>query len=219
MLKKLGFCLTCALLPVSAWAELIEFEANDFTVTPAFSNVQTFQFSIELAVELMPGVVYLNPEIIGIEYSVSGLLADNTPSGFPGFALERTIVGEEFYTQGSSMSFEIVASADLTDGLQVSELVGDGLVFLFNAREVDTGRYHPPLFQLNAGGSGSIQNSNNLGGINPSSGEVVDVDFGEEYITELDFDPAALSLTGPIPNLIFENGFETTLLPPPPPPD
>jgi hypothetical protein len=218
MLKKLVFCLTCALLPVSAWAELIEFEANDFTVTPTFSDVQTFQFSIDLAAELMPGVVYLNPEINGIEYSVSGSL-DDTPSGFSGFALQRTIVGEEFYTQGSSMSFEIAASADLTDGLQISELVGVGLVFLFNAREVDTGRYHPPLFQLNADGSGSIQNSNNLGGINPSSGEEVDVDFGEEYITELDFDPAALSLTGPIPNLIFENGFETTLLPPPPPPD
>lgn len=63
MLKKLVFCLTCALLPVSAWAELIEFEAGDFTVTPTFSEVQTFQFSIELAAALMPGVVYLNPEI------------------------------------------------------------------------------------------------------------------------------------------------------------
>ena len=214
MLKKLVFCLTCALLPVSAWAELIEFEAGDFTVTPTFSEVQTFQFSIELAAELMPGVVYLNPEITGIEYSVSGTLAD-TPSGFPAFSLLRTIAGEEFYTQGSSMSFEIAASADLTDDLQVSELVGDGLVFLFNAREVDTGRYHPPLFQLNADGSGSIQNSNNLGGINPGSGEEVDVDFGEEYITELGFDPAALSLTGPI----FENGFETLTPLPPPPPD
>jgi hypothetical protein len=212
MLKKLVFCLICALLPVSAWAELIEFEANDFTVTPAFSNVQTFQFSIELAVELMPGVVYLNPEINGIEYSVSGALAD-TPSGFPAFALQRTIVGEEFYTQGSSMSFEIVASADLTDGLQVSELVGDGLVFLFDARELDTGRYHPPLFQLNAAGSGSIRNSNNLGGINPASMEEVDVDYGEEYITELSFDPVVLTLIGPRPDLVFENGFET------PPPD
>jgi hypothetical protein len=218
MLKKLVFCLTCALLPVSAWAELIEFEAGDFTVTPTFSDVQTFQFSIELAAELMPGVIYSNPEIIGIEYNVSEALAD-TPSGFPAFALQRTIGGEEFYAQDSSMSFEIAASADLTDGLQISELVGDALVFLFNAREVDTGRYHPPLFQLNADGSGSIQNSNNLGGINPASGEEVDVDFGEEYITELGFDPAVLTLTGPIPNLIFENGFETLLPPPPPPPD
>ena len=218
MLKTLVFYLTCALLPVSAWAGLIEFEADDFTVTPTFSDVHTFQFSIELVAELMPGVVYLNPEIIGIEYSVSGSL-DNTPSGFSAFALQRTISGEEFYTQGSSMSFEIAASADLTDGLQISELVGDELVFLFNAREVDTGRYHPPLFELNADGSGSIQNSNNLGGINPGSGEEVDVDFGEEYITELAFDPALLSLTGPIPNLIFENGFEATTPPPPPPPD
>jgi hypothetical protein len=98
VLKKLVFCLTCALLPVSAWAELIEFEAGDFTVTPTFSEVQTFQFSIELA-------------------------------------------------------------------------------------------------------------------------EEVDVDFGEEYVTVLGFDPAALSLTGPIPNLIFENGFETLMPLPPPPPN
>jgi hypothetical protein len=217
MLKKLVFCLTCALLPVSAWADLIEFEASDFTVTPTFSDVQTFQFSIELAAELMPGVIYSNPEIIGIEYNVSEALAD-TPSGFPAFALQRTIGGEEFYAQGNSMSFEIAASADLTDGLQISELVGDALVFLFNAREVDTGRYHPPLFQLNADGSGSIQNTHNPGGINPASGEEVDVDFGEEYITELGFDPAVLTLTGPLPNLIFENGFETLLPPPPPPP-
>jgi hypothetical protein len=213
MLKKLVFCLTCALLPVSAWAELIEFEANNFTLNPTFSDVQTFQFSIDLAAELVPGVFYLNPEINGIEYSVSGSL-DGTPSGFPAFALQRTIGGEEFYTQGSSMSFEIAASADLTDGLQISELVEDGLVFLFDAREVDTGRYHPPLFQLNADGSGSIQNSNNQGGINPGSGEEVDVDYGEEYITVLGFDPAVLTLTGPISNLIFENGFETA--PPPP---
>ena len=101
MLKTLVFCLTCTMLPVLAWAESIEFEANDFTVTPTFSNVQTFQFNIELAADLVPGVVYLNPEIIEIEYTVSGSL-DNTPSGFTGFALQRTIVGEEFYTQGTA---------------------------------------------------------------------------------------------------------------------
>ena len=37
-------------------------------------------------------------------------------------------------------------------------------------------------------------NSNNLGGINPSSGMMVDVELGEEYITELAFDPNALTL-------------------------
>jgi hypothetical protein len=207
MLKTLVFCLTCALLPASAWAELMEFEAADFTVTPTFSNVQNFQFSIDLAVELTPGAAYSNPVLNGVEYSVFGTLAD-TPSGFTAFNLIRTIGGEEFYTQGSSMSFEIDASADLTDGLQISELLGVGLVFLFNGREVGTGRYHPALFQLNDDGTGSIQNSNNQGGINPGSGEVVDVDFGEEYITELGFDPAVLTLTGPIPNLVFEDGFE-----------
>jgi hypothetical protein len=211
MFKALVFCLISALLPGLAWAELMAFEASDFTVTPTYSNVQTFQFQIDFSAELVPGVVYTNPALNGVEYSVSGTL-DNTPSGFPGFGLVRSIGGEEFYTQGSSMNFEIAASADLTDGLQISELVGDEPVFVFNGREVDTGRYHPALIELYADGTGSIQNSNNQGGINPGSGEIVDVDFGEEYITGLSFDPAVLSLTGPIPNLIFEDGFET--LPP-----
>ena len=41
MLKTLVFCLISALLPGLAWAELIEFEASDFTVTPTYSNVHT----------------------------------------------------------------------------------------------------------------------------------------------------------------------------------
>ena len=107
--------------------------------------------------------------------------------------------GAEFYTQGSSLSFTVDAAADLSDGLQVSELGGSNPVFLFNGREVGTGRYHPALFQLKADGTGSIRNSNNMGGINPGSGEEVDVYFGEEYITELTFDPTALTLIAPIP--------------------
>ena len=92
-----------------------------------------------------------------------------------------------------------------SDGLQVSELVGTGIVFEFNGREVGTGRYHPALVQLNADGTGSIRNSNNTGGINPGSGLVVDVDFGEEYITELTFDPSTLTV---LTELVLMDGFE-----------
>lgn len=112
-----------------------------------------------------------------------GSLTPGTPSAFSAFNLQRTISGAEFYAQGSSLSFEIAAGADLTDGLQVGELAGANPVFLFNGREVGTGRYHPALFQLNNDGTGSIRNSNNMGGVNPGSGEIVDVSEGEEYIT------------------------------------
>jgi hypothetical protein len=95
--------------------------------------------------------------------------------------------------------FEIAASADLSNGLQMSELVGSDSVFVFNGREVDTGRYHPALFQLNSDGTGSIQNSNNTGGINPSSGKEVNVNFGEEYITNLTFDPSQLTIAAAVP--------------------
>ncbi len=115
--------------------------------------------------------------------------------------MERTISGADFYAQGSSLNFEIAASADLSNGLQVSELVGSDPIFVFNGREVDTGRYHPALFQLNSDGTGSIRNSNNMGGNtpNPSSGELVNVDFGEEYITDLTFDPGQLTLAAAVP--------------------
>ena len=63
-----------------------------------------------------------------------------------------------------------------------------------NAREVDTGRYHPPLLELNIDGTGRIQNSNNFGGINPVTGKFVDLDFGEEYIVDLSFDPESLTI-------------------------
>jgi hypothetical protein len=83
----------------------------------------------------------------------------------------------------------------------MSELVGSGPVFVFNGREVDTGRYHPALFQLNSDGTGSIRNSNNMGEntLNPSTGELVDVDFGDEYITNLTFDPNQLTISAAVP--------------------
>lgn len=180
-------------------AAVITFGAADFILNPTFSNVQTFDFTIDISGPLVAGATYTNPTLNSVVYNASGSLAPGTPSNFPGFALVRNIGGAEFYSQGSSLSFSIAATADLTDGLQVSELSGTDPVFVFNGREVNTGRYHPSFFQLNSDGTGSIQNSNNLGGINPSSNEVVDVDFGEEYITELTFDANMLTLSAAVP--------------------
>ena len=195
----LGFALVSILgFSSSANAVTISFNQDDFTETNVFSNILEYNFSIELENTIRPGGVYENPALVGVEYLVRGRLADGTPSGFPGFRLERTISGTDFYAQGSSLSFSISNSADLTDGLQLSELVGDNPVFVFNGREVGTGRYHPSLVQLNANGTGLLRNSNNFGGINPASNEEVDVKIGDEYITELRFDPNNLTLTEPI---------------------
>ena len=195
-----------ALAPALSWADLLTFQASDFGLNPTFSDVRTFAFSIDLAVPMTAGSSYSNPGLTRVDYNVSGTL-DGTPSGFPAFDLVRAILGSEFYSQGSSMAFEVDITADLSDGLQVSELVGSGVVFEFNGREVDTGRYHPAIVQLNADGTGTIQNSNNTGGTNPGSGKVVDVDFGQEYITELTFTPTTLTLLPP-PDLILMDGFE-----------
>ena len=196
-----------ALAPTLCRADLLTFQASDFGLNPTFSGVTTFAFSIDLAVAVSAGSSYSNPGLTGVEYNVSGTL-DDTPSGFPAFNLVRAIPGPEFYSQGSSMTFEVGIAADLSDGIQVSELVGTGIVFEFNGREVGTGRYHPAIVQLNADGTGSIRNSNNTGGINPSSGLEVDVDFGEEFITELTFTPSTLTLFPPPLDLILMDGFE-----------
>jgi len=203
-LRKLICLCVFALAPALSWADLLTFQASDFGLNPTFSEVRTFAFSIDLAVPVTAGSSYSNPALTRVDYNVSGRL-DGTPSGFPAFALVRAILGSEFYSQGSSMAFEVDITADLSDGLQVSELVGTGIVFEFNGREVGTGRYHPAIVQLNADGTGSIRNSNNKGGINPGSGMEVDVDFGEEYITELIFIPSTLTL---FTDLILMDGFE-----------
>ncbi len=177
----------------SAQAFVLNFEAADFGLTTVFSNVTTFEFSIDVAGPLTAGTTYTAADINSVDYNVFGLLAA-TPPGFPAFNLVRSIIGTDFINQGSSMSFEVSASANLADGLQVSELVGSAPVFVFNVRVVNTSRYHPPLFELNADGTGRIQNSNNTGGVNPSSMQVVDVDFGEEYITDLTFNASTTTL-------------------------
>jgi hypothetical protein len=156
----------------------------DFQVTTVFNEVGTFDIAIEFNSALDRGV-YNNPDIVTVEYTVSGTLVDPTSSGFPAFALQRTITGADFYAQGSSISFEIAADAMLSDGVQIDELVGNGIVLTFNGREIGNGRYHPALFELDANGTGQIQNSDNIIVENP----LEEVDFGDEYVTTLMFDP------------------------------
>ncbi|MBK19317.1 MAG: hypothetical protein CMM52_10840 [Rhodospirillaceae bacterium] len=209
-LTAIAICCSCLSLNTTQ-AFVINFEAADFGLTPIFSNSQTFNFTIDIDAPLTAGTTYTNPTLNSVDYRVFGFLAA-TPSGFPAFDLSRSITGTDFYAQGSSMSFEISAFADLTDGLQVSELVGTGVVFEFNAREVGNGRYHPPIVQLNTDGTGIIQNSNNFGGINPATLQVVDVDFGEEYITALTFNTSTLTIADAPPVSSPAFGFPALIL-------
>lgn len=165
---------------------LISLNDSQFVVTPVFSDVGTFRVQIGLD-GLLETRVYDNPDFTQLDYSVSGTLVAGTPSGFPGFMLSRSILGPDFYAQGSALRFEIAPTAVLTDGIQVAELVGSGddVVFRFDGREIDNGRFHPALLELRADGTGRIQNSNNVPSLNPLN----EVDFGAEYITDLAFDP------------------------------
>ena len=172
-------------LPAAAFTLVIP--SSDFVVTPVFSDVAFFSIRIEIDEPFRRGL-YVNPTITNVEYQVMGVLEPGTPSGFPAFNLMRDIPGADFYLQGSSLQFEIANNAVLSDGLQVAELVGNGIVFTFNGREIDNGRYHPALLELRSDGTGTIQNSNNV----PTQG--VEVDFGEEYITNLAFDPGNLTI-------------------------
>ncbi len=166
----------------------LAFTSDDFVVTPVFNVVAQFTFDIEINAPLAPGV-YTNPDIISVLYRVSGELM-NTPSNFPAFALERDITGDEFYAQGSSLVFEVRAGAVLDDGVQIAELVGSEVVFTFNGKEIGNGRFHPALLEWNADGTGMIQNSDNIITEDPFQ----QVDFGEEYITDLAFDAGNLTL-------------------------
>ena len=170
----------------------IRFDSVSFTLTDVFNEITLFEFELEFGdVQIAAGQNYVNPPLTQVTYQVVGVLTKKTPSGFPAFSLGRDIPGAEFYEQGSSMEFEIRSDALIDDGIQVSELV-NGL--LLNAREVGTGRYHPPIIELFPDGTGRIQNSNNMGGINPFTMEKVDVDFGEEYIVDLTFDADELTI-------------------------
>lgn len=182
----------------------LEFGIGDFAVNPEFNALNTFDFAIGINEPLVAGGVYSNPALSEIDYDIFGVLDDPTPSGFGSFNLQRTIVGNEFYTQGSSLNFSILGNADLSDGLQLAELAADGsgLIFSFNGREVGTGRYHPALLELFSDGIGSLRNSNNTGGINPGNNMEVDVDFGEEYIVNLAFSPSLTVATIPEPSSV-----------------
>ena len=195
MLKRLStrmaaVVLVLVLLAGTSRALVIEFSDADVITNTVFNNVSTFAFSIDIDAPLGPGV-FDNPALNVVDYSVSGTLPNATPSTFPAFALVRSITNADFYGQGSSLNFEIAADADLSDGLQVSDLAGDDLVFLFNGREIDNGRFHPAILELHANGTGIIQNSNNV----PSLDPLVEVDFGEEYITTFTFDPSSFTLS------------------------
>lgn len=182
----------CAISPLcTAQTMTLSLSSDDFQVTPVFSNVDEFTVLVEIDAPLAAGT-FTNPDIVEVTYTVTGDLVAGTPSGFPAFALVRTISGTDFYAQGSSLSFEIAPNAVLDDGVQLAELVGSGTVFSFNGREVGNGRFHPALLELNADGSGRIQNSNNI----VTEVPLQQVAFGEEYITDLQFDPGNTTLIG-----------------------
>ncbi len=207
----LGFVLLVGINSLtSAQTMTLSTSNTDYQITNVFSDVDIFNFNIEINVPLAPGN-YINPDIVSVTYQVQGALAPGTPSNFPAFNLQRTITGADFYAQGSSLSFEIAQSAVLTDGVQIAELVGNGIVFTFNGREIDQSRYHPALFELNADGTGRIQNSNNIHTLDP----LVEVAFGEEYINDLMFDPGNTTLiTGVpvLPPIVSNSGGGTTSL-------
>ena len=187
---------------VFAQSMILSTSNEDFEVTNVFSDVDEFEFSIEIDAPLAIGV-FENPPIVNVTYRVFGSLVAGTPSGFPAFELIREISGEEFYAQGSSLQFEIAATAVLDDGVQIAELDGGELVFQFNGREIDTGRFHPALFELNADGTGRIQNSNNV----PTQEPLLEVEMGSEYINDLIFDPGNTTLiTGTVVNTVPPEG-------------
>lgn len=197
--RSLPSCVVALAAASAAQAEFtLSFSDADFGVTSIFNEVASFEFEIVMSGSLSPGQTFSADDVVSVDYSVVGILPESTPSGFSGFALGRSMDGDEFRSQGSSIFFEVSAGADLSDGLQLDELTGKdpmfGGAFLLNAREVGTGRYHPPIMKLEQSGAGLLQNSNNFGGINPATGMKVDVNFGEEYIAGLTFDPSGLTL-------------------------
>ena len=201
---------TCAIFTASCSANaefILSFSDADFVETDTFNEINQFSIDISVADNLVAGGVYTDPIINSVDYRIGGILALATPSGFPGFLLIRSMTGTEFYAQSpeSGLDFSITASADLSDGLQVSELMGMGTVFTFNARELNQapGRYHPPIFTLNSDGTGQLLNANNMSTFpNPppptGSGLLVNVTPGEEYISDLGFN-TSLTIATAVP--------------------
>lgn len=201
----------------SAFGSVISFNSSDVVIggTPV-GNVQFWEFDIDLSAPLILGA-NANPGINTVDYQVSGSLDSGNPSGFPAFILRSEdinpgnapVTGTQFYNNGALIDFIISAGADLSDGLQVSELdllpdqgypapVDDnGAVFVLNAREDGTGRYHPPIVIFRNDGTGQILNSNNTGVNGQTGRDIVAQDglfFGNEYITDFSFDANLLTL-------------------------
>ncbi len=189
--KLVSLIIAIQLLTTSVKAEtmLLSVNNSDFQITNVYGDVDLFTIDIEIDLALEPGL-YVDPEIINVNYRVFGNLEAGTPSGFPSFDLRRNISGEMFYAQGSSLNFEIAQNADLTNGVQAHELIDNGFILTLNAREIDNGRFHPALFELYVDGSGRIQNSNNVHTLDP----LLEVNFGDEYITDLIFEPMITTL-------------------------
>jgi len=187
MLRKLIVLVLLTSLSSGALAQgniFLRTGHHDYQLTKTHSDLYFFAVNVEFAAPLVPGV-YNNPEAVSISLWVRGNLAPGTPSGLADFDHPWQFPGAEFYGRGGSLRFEISEAAVLSDGIQVAELVGDGVVLTVDSREIDYGSYHPGIFELRADGTGRIQNSNNIVTLDPLN----EVDFGEEYITDLRFDP------------------------------
>lgn len=186
-------------------------------LTPEFSAVRDFAFEFDLTGAFANGQRIGNGNVDEVRYIVSGALSRNplTPSGFSAFRLNRfpngegPISREDWLAQGSRIEFKIASDALLGDGLQLSELVPgkkNGAILTIDAREfkrLDVARYHPPQLLLYPDGTGLLRSSNNSSGgtgtVNPGTGRTVDLDFGDEYITNIDFDPSAITIVAARP--------------------
>jgi hypothetical protein len=108
---------------VAALADTLSFAGEDFLLTPVLNDVTAFFLSVQLDGPSAQGSS-MNLALTGLQYSVLGGLNEDTPSEFCGFDLQRTIDGADVYTQGSSPSFIVADSADLSDGLQITGVGG-----------------------------------------------------------------------------------------------
>ncbi len=159
-------CALTALTHSAARADFVlSFDESGFTTNGVFNEVTEFSFEFSVAGPLVAGGVYTNPTLNSFDYVVRGVLASPTPSGFPGFLLIRSMTGAEFYSLSpeSGVSFAVSAGAGLSDGLQMCQLGGAGVVFELNSRGCDQKprREHPPNFSRNAGGTGLLGKSCN----------------------------------------------------------
>jgi hypothetical protein len=191
MLRVLMTVFLFALVQTKLSAETVRFSTSnaDYQITNVFGNVDLFTIDIDIDMPLSPGL-YMDPTIISVSYRVFGSLEAGTPSGFSSFDLVRDMSGTDFYEQGSSLVFEIAADVDFTDGIQADELIDNGTILTLNAREIGNGRFHPAILELYTDGSGRIQNSNNI----HTSEPLLEVNFGDEYITDLEFELASTTL-------------------------